>query len=308
MAKQISGIKGIQKARLQHYIEYAGLLIAMAIFRVIGLDRASSVGGWLGRAVGPKTKPHKTALTNLRISFPDWSEDKVQSTALDMWENFGRTSAEYAHLDKLLPYVTDSRVEVVGGEIIDEVMTSGKAVVYFSAHMANWELMSMCIRQRGYKLNGVYRSANNPLVNDWMIRQRARFQLNVQMPKGRKGARMLVDAMRSNEAISMLVDQKMNDGITVPFFGRPAKTAPAAAQFALKYDGIMVPVHIRRLSGARFRSEFHKPYEITPTENKQDDVAALTAQYTLFLEEQIRQAPGQWMWMHNRWVNSETGS
>jgi phospholipid/cholesterol/gamma-HCH transport system substrate-binding protein len=38
----------------------------------------------------------------------------------------------------------------------------------------------------------------------------------------------------------MLVDQKMNDGIEAPFFGRPAMTAPAAAAFALRFQARVV--------------------------------------------------------------------
>ena len=51
----------------------------------------------------------------------------------------------------------------------------------------------------------------------------------------------------------MLVDQKMNDGIAVPFFGRDAMTAPALAQIALKFRCPVVPAKVERIKGARFR-------------------------------------------------------
>ena len=303
MVKQISGIKGVEEVRARHYVEYWGLRCILGVFRIAGLDRASRMGGWLGRTVGPRTKPHRTALANLHEAFPDWADAKVRKTALDMWDNFGRTAAEYAHLDKLLPYKNDGRILVEGEEIIDQSIAAGKGVIFFSGHFANWELMATCIRERGHKLNGVYRSANNPLVNNWMVRQRENFQFDVQMPKGRQGARGLVKVMRNKESIAMLVDQKMNDGINVPFFGRLAPTAPAAAQFAVKYGCAMVPVHIRRTKGAHFKAIFFAPLEFKLTGNQKSDMENLTAQYTLFMEEQIRAEPGQWMWMHNRWTN-----
>ena len=54
------------------------------------------------------------------------------------------------------------------------------------------------------------------------------------IPKGAVGARADHGALRRGTHLALLADQKMNDGIPVPFFGRPAMTAPALAVLALR--------------------------------------------------------------------------
>lgn len=302
--KRPVGVKGVQKLKLRHYIEY-GLLRGFTGFcGLFGVDGASAIGGWLLRTVGPLTPPHRIAQNNMRMCMPELTDADVEENLGAMWDNFGRTMQEFPQIAKLLPYGEDSRIEVVGGQIIDEVVGRGKGALFVSGHFANWELLAPCIRLRGLDLDGVYRSANNTLVNDWSMRLRGPNSFSSQSPKGRAGARMIVGHIRAGTPVAMLVDQKMNDGIEAPFFDRPSMTAGAAAQLSEKYDCPIVPMHIRRLKGAHFRVEIYPPMVVAPTGSKAGDILAITTAYNQFLEDRIREVPGQWMWMHNRWTTS----
>ncbi|MBL4691050.1 MAG: lauroyl acyltransferase, partial [Rhodospirillales bacterium] len=97
------------------------------------------------------------------------------------------------------------------------------------------------------------------------------------------------------------VDQKMNDGIPVPFFGRDVMTAPALAELALRYDCPVVPARITRLKGARFRLMALAPLELIRTGDHKADVAANMAQVNALIEQWVRDTPEQWLWLHNRW-------
>ena len=101
----------------------------------------------------------------------------------------------------------------------------------------------------------------------------------------------------------MLVDQKMNDGIAVPFFGRDAMTAPALAQFALKYDCPVVPVRVELLGGAYFRMTFYPALEIVPTDDRHADILRIMTEVNAIMESWIRDRPAQWLWLHRRWPN-----
>ena len=57
-------------------------------------------------------------------------------------------------------------------------------------------------------------------------------------------------ALRRGAHLTLLVDQKLNDGIAVPFFGRPAMTAPALAMLALHFGCAVLPARVERLGGA----------------------------------------------------------
>ncbi|MEE1569571.1 MAG: lysophospholipid acyltransferase family protein, partial [Alphaproteobacteria bacterium] len=92
-----------------------------------------------------------------------------------------------------------------------------------------------------------------------------------------------------------------NDGIAVPFFGREAMTAPALAQLALKFGCPVVPAKVVRTGGAHFRLTLYPPLEMPASGDKQANVAALMRQVNELIEGWVRENPGQWMWVHQRW-------
>jgi KDO2-lipid IV(A) lauroyltransferase len=99
----------------------------------------------------------------------------------------------------------------------------------------------------------------------------------------------------------LLVDQKMNDGLAVPFFGHPAMTAPAAAQLALRFRCPVVAVHIERLGGAHFRLSLLPPLPLPDSGDRNADIRSLMADINGMLESWIRKRPEQWLWAHRRW-------
>jgi len=98
-----------------------------------------------------------------------------------------------------------------------------------------------------------------------------------------------------------LVDQKLNDGIPVPFFGREAMTAPALALLALHFDCAVLPARVERLQGAHFRLTIHPPLPLLRGVARAADAAALMAAVNRTLETWIRERPEQWFWLHRRW-------
>jgi KDO2-lipid IV(A) lauroyltransferase len=99
----------------------------------------------------------------------------------------------------------------------------------------------------------------------------------------------------------MLADQKMNDGIALPFFGRPAMTAPALAVLALRFDCDVLPARVERLAGARFRLTVYPPLPLPRSGDHHADVAMLMILVNQTLESWIRDRPEQWFWLHRRW-------
>ena len=121
------------------------------------------------------------------------------------------------------------------------------------------------------------------------------------IPKGAVAARRAVAALRRGAHVSLLADQKLNDGIAVPFFGRPAMTAPALALLALRFDCAVLPARVERLEGAHFRLTLYPPLDLPRTGNRDADVAALMRSVNATLEGWVRERPEQWFWVHSRW-------
>ncbi len=277
-----------------------GARLALALFGALPIDRASALGGWLGRAIGPHTGISRVAARNLRRAFPEMSDAEVAAVIRGMWDNLGRVAAEYPHLGEIDVYADDSRIEVVGAHYVDRLRDDGVGGIFFAAHLGNWEIPSLGATQNGVPLTHIYRAANNPYVEPIIQRLRAPIG-GTHHPKGSAGARELVRGLSRGEHLAMLVDQKFNDGIAVPFFGRDAMTAPALAQLALKYRCPVVPARLERLGGARFRLTFQPPMDLPDTGDRVADVAETMRRVNAIIEDWIRARPEQWLWLHRRW-------
>jgi len=274
---------------------------ALAIFALLPVARASDLGGAIARAIGPWLPVSATARRNLEAAFPDLTPPAIAAIVRAMWENLGRTAAEYAHLGAFDCYAPGGRVDVIGAEVIDRLRDDGKPGIFFGIHQANWEILALAATQRGVPLDQVYRAANNPYVDSLFQGVRARALRGRHVKKGAAGARAMIKALKDGGHLAMLIDQKQNDGIAVPFFGRPAMTAPAIAQLALKYDCPVVPARIERLGGARFRMTVLPPLAFVKSGDTEADIVAAMTAINALIEGWIRARPAEWLWLHRRW-------
>jgi KDO2-lipid IV(A) lauroyltransferase len=285
--------------RIGHRLEAAAAGMASALFRALPLDAASWLGGRLARTLGPLATASRRAEHNLRLAFPHWSDAEIRAAVGDMWENLGCTVAEYPNLGKIDCYGGD-RVTIEGVEHIDRLRDDGRPGIFFSGHLANWEIMPLAVAQRGVAISLVYRAANNPLVDAMILRARGAIT-ETHVPKGSSGARQMLEIIRRGGHLGMLVDQKHSGGVAVPFFGRDAMTAPAIAQLALKFDLPLVPCRVVRRNGARFHVTVSPPMTLPRDGDRSRNTQALLVAINGFIEAAIRERPAHWMWMHRRW-------
>jgi KDO2-lipid IV(A) lauroyltransferase len=274
--------------------------LGIRLMQLLPIDAASRLGGGIARTVGPLLPISNRARHNLRASFPDWDEPRVETTVRGMWENLGRVAGEFVHLQYLDVSGDDPRVEVVGREHFWGLRDDDAPGIVFSAHLANWEILPKLAAPNGITMHSVYRAMNAPLA-DRVLRQSSGHHEDELIAKGPAGAMKLARIMRNGGHIGLLVDQKLNEGINVPFFGRPAKTATVIALFALKYRCPVVPARVERLGGARFRVTFWPPIALPDSGDAKADTLALMTDVNGWLEEWIRQTPEQWLWLHRRW-------
>ncbi len=290
---------GAERLPLGQRLEWLGAALAFAGLRILPIDRASAIGGAIGRRIGPLLGISKRARINLRRAFPDLAESAIEEIVVGMWDNLGRVIAEYPHLRQIRVFAPGGRVETQGFEHVNRAVAAGRRMIIFSGHIANWEIAALAAAQYGAPVTQIYRAANNPLVAQLISRFRG--DGGEYIPKGSAGARRAVAAVARGEHLALLADQKLNDGIPAPFFGRPAMTAPALALLALRYDCDVLPARVERLDGAHFRLTVFRPMPLPRTGDLQADVAALTADVNATLEGWIRNRPEQWLWVHRRW-------
>jgi KDO2-lipid IV(A) lauroyltransferase len=292
--------KPARSKRIRYWFEGLGALIADGFFRALPLPAASAVGGFLARSIGPRAGATKRARINLRHAMPDLSEAQIDKIVRGMWDNLGRVVAEYPHLGHFRVYDPAGPVETVGfiRRLKEQPPAAGENYIFWSGHYGNWEIATLAVTQAGLKTSEIYRAANNPYV-DRLI-HRARSVVGSELvPKG--AGRRAVAALHRGSHLCLLIDQKVNTGIPVPFFGRAAMTELVLARLALRYNCRIVPVRVERIAGVKFRLTFEEPMDVPRSGDEDADALALMTSINARLEQWVRERPDHWFWLHRRW-------
>jgi KDO2-lipid IV(A) lauroyltransferase len=267
--------------------------LALKLFPFSGI---SAFGGWLLRLIAPLTNKNHIAKTGLKIAFPDKSEAEIAKILNEQWDNTGRTFAEFPITHRIKAF-EDGRVTIKG---LDIFKTNAPAIIV-TGHFANWEIMATVLTQSDLPVRITYRKINNPYIDARVRKQRERYGTTFLVQKStHKGGRELLEALKNNESVALLNDQKFNTGLSVPFFGQEAMTAQGATRLALKTGRPLLPMAVTR-DGAHFTVTFYEPIELENTGNRETDVLSGVTQVTQFIEDRIREKPAQWFWVHRRW-------
>lgn len=284
-------------------VEAAAVAGALRLVRGLGPVAASNLGGAIARAIGPSLPVSRVAHANLRAAMPELDEAARRRIVRGVWDNIGRTACELPHLAALGPAASGPGWEVEGEENLRALRELGGPAIFFSGHIGNWEVLLAAPAAHGLPTAVLYRAAGNAAVDRVItgLRRQAIGSDVPMIPKGAAGAKQALAHLQAGGRLSLLMDQKMNDGIEARFFGRPAMTAPALAALALRFRCPVFPAYVQRLAPARFRVTCEPPLPLPDTGNRRTDIATLTQQVNDKLEAWIRQRPADWLWLHRRW-------
>lgn len=271
------------------------------LLRPFSFEKISGFGGWLLQKIGPKTSKHHIARTGLKTAFPEASDTQITKWLDAQWNNTGRTFAEFPILHRIKVFEQDSRVTVHGLHHLEALKKTGKPAVIVTGHFANWEVMAAVLTQSGLPVQITYRKINNPYIDKRIRAQREAYGTKLLVAKsGAKGAKQLLSALANGESVALLNDQKFNEGLSIPFFGTPAMTAPGPTRLALKSGAPLLLLSITR-DKAKFTMTIHGPIHLENTGDRTADIERGVQLITRFTEDRIREAPAQWFWVHRRW-------
>ncbi len=282
--------------QLRYFLEYIFLRFIMILFGIMPLDTASAAGGWIGRTIGPRLATSRKALANLKAALPNRTDEEYTAIIRGMWDNLGRVMAEYPHLKEIV----SERIEINGTEILQNMKDDDQTGIVFGAHLANWEAAALSI-QTALPTDSIYRAPNNPAVDRLLTRARNITGDLQAIPKSKTGTRQILRAMKDGRHIGILIDQKYNEGIAAPFFGREAMTSPAFVELAQKFKCPLIPGRIERLDGAHFRVTIEPPLALFDETEAALPVETVIKQAHKLLENWITAYPEQWLWLHRRW-------
>jgi KDO2-lipid IV(A) lauroyltransferase len=263
------------------------------------------VGGWIGRRFGDLGymalgRRRRLALTNLAYAFPKLPARARRRIARRSFQHLGMVVTEsLSVLRRPLERVTEE-ITLEGLHHVREVFERHGRALVLTAHLGNWELLTLAPALTGYPLTVVARALDSAALNVWAGRLRR--TAGVEVIDKREALRPVLTALRRGRLVGVLLDQNASrrEGVFVPFFGRLASTSRAIAVLALRTRTPILPAFTHRVAPGRHVISVHPPLPL-PSEQDDSAVQALTARCTEVIEAAVRAAPEQWLWAHDRW-------
>lgn len=285
--------------KTRQLIEGAFVWACFIIIRIVPFNLSVALWGWIGRKVGPLMPWNKWARLNIHKCFPELSSHEIEEIIKEMWDNHGRLIAEYTNAAAFWDGKNLRNIEVRGIENLKHFQKDGKPGVIFTGHLGNWQMITLAAQSIGFDMTQMSRATNNPWVDRIMLRCLKLAVKDVIRKRG--GSRGLLSLLKRGEHAFLMVDQKMGEGISVPFLGHDAMTAKGIAWLYLKQNCPLLPARCERLHGSHFRVTFYPPIEYTPCGDQQQDMYNLLLQVNTMIGEWIKERPAQWLWIHRRW-------
>jgi KDO2-lipid IV(A) lauroyltransferase len=271
----------------------------VALFWFVPLRVSSWFFGKALRWGGRFHPTYKVGVRNVGYAMPETDKAERQRIVLGCFENFGRMIGEFTH-GKAFVKNFEKLVTVEGGEYLLALKERGAIICI--PHLGNWDPLAVYFHRIGIEPMTIYRRANNPWIEKLFLKARQDFGNTNLLPKGKDTVRPMVEHLRNKGFVNLLYDQRIDEGIIVPLFGHPAKTAPFAGAAHVK-NGVSL-VGARCVRTAEDPVKFRIIIDPIPTVNKTGDnnadVLAVMTMLNAKLEEWIRQNPEQYLWIHNR--------
>ena len=293
------------------YLQYLGLRLFAAFVYMFSVRSNYRTARWLGELMWRIDRRHRRiACAHLRLSFPDWPERRVQRVARKSMHNLMFLVVETLLTPRLITLRTWRRHIRLANlkETIRLLLKQESGAMMVTGHFGNFEAVGYTMATLGFPTVSVARPLDNTYLWEYMVKM---LEKTGQSFLYKKGATQSVDAVLSARgSLSIVGDQDAGrKGLFVDFFGRPASTYRSIALLAMRYQLPIVVGYGKRLSD-RFEFEMGIQRVIRPSEwaDQDDELTWITREFTRALEQIVRSAPEQYLWVHRRWKHRPDGT
>jgi len=294
---------------MREWLEYAAAWTGLKLMGLLPRPAARFTGACFARAAFlVRTPLRRAAMFNLRLAFPDWTDEKRKQTVRGMVRQAGWMAGEFSQFPKYTRKRIERIVVLDGFENFDVARRRGKGVLFLTGHMSAWELAPFAQALYGHPLHFLVRPIANGRVDALINGYRCKSG-NQPIEKN-KAARQILKVLGEGGTVGILADHNtvLEEGVFVNFFGIPASTTSGLARFALRTDAAVVPGFLSWDEQRRkYRLRFEPAVELVRSGDEEADVIENTARFTHVIEDYIRAHPDQWVWAHKRWKTRPPG-
>jgi len=256
--------------------------------------RLAFMGKVVAYVVGPYAGWTERVVNNLAKVMPELSQRERRRIMRGVCDNVGRTLVEIYSGDEFVARACASTLEGPGVEALETARAEGRPIILATAHLGNYDAIRGKLSRDGYSIGALYRPMQNEKFNTHYVKAISGVAAPV-FPVGARGLAGLIRHLRGGNVVGIVLDVAKVKTPVLSFFGHPAHTPLTAAEWALKYNAVLLPVFgLRQPDGLTFTIRVEAPLEhTTPDEMMQA--------YNDIVETAVRRHPDQWFWIHRRW-------
>ena len=285
------------------FVVYLLYRAGLALVAVVPLPLLFALGQWLGFGAWVVSgKYRRLATRNLEIAYAnEKSPRELRELVRCHFQRLGANLLCSAKLTQMAPEKILKHVDVENIESMAREFRAGVPVVLVLSHLGTWELFAQLMPKFvGFVRNAsVYQGLGNRFIDQHV--RRTRSQTGLELFDRHDGFDPVIELLRSGGGVGVLSDQHAGDhGVWTPFFGRLASTSPLPALLAKRTRAALIAAGVYTTGPARWRMVFTERFDQTGA-----SLGALTSKINEVIEQQIRRAPEDWFWVHNRWKTPE---
>ncbi len=282
---------------------YHAARVALWLPRHLSLARALALADRVGDlAYDWSAQTRERSLASLNIAFGDSkSPQEKEAIARAALRNAARCLVEVAKIEEIRPQL-EHYGEIEGWEHWETVRGLGRGAIVITGHIGNWELLAAFFAARAVPIAAIARQLNDPRLNQLLVDFRRRNGVNPILRESPGSSREIVKIFHAHGLLAMLIDQDiLTPSLSVPFFGRPARTPVAAATLAIRRNLPVIPAFACRRADGGHHFVIHPPVYPPGSGDRLQDALTMTRRFSEIIEAHIRRYPTEWVWWHKRW-------
>ncbi len=292
-----------ERSALRNHVEFAAFRMVRGLNGLLSPAGLAKVGDVVGNFFASLPGRRRQIIDfNLRLAFPDMTDDERRRLAYSVTRHFARSALEAIRLQRLRPEELLENVDVAGWNNVERALSFDRGAFFLTAHIGSWEVAALVT---GLKIESgfsvVNRLLDNPLLEVELDRLRRLYGNHVF---GKHNiVREVLAQLEKGGGVGILIDQRVREdlGVEVPFFGHPAWTPGILARLARKTGAPVVPTFALRDKPGHYVLRYDQPVVLDDLSEAELEEVPLTTRYMAILEAAIRKNPDQWLWYHDRW-------
>ncbi len=293
--------------RVKNNLIYAVICGLLWLVRRLPASLVGAIGATLGFLGYYLDLPdRRRAIKNLNLAFGEsYTPAEKRRIAKKSFIHIGRAAAEIITAPKKRRRDPNWVTLAPGAaECWQSARAPGRGVLAMTGHFGHWELLAQVAPELGGTLYAVAKKLYDPRLTALVESWRGQSGLTILWRERHHSLRPeLTRLLKGGHIIGILNDQCMKvPGEYLPFFGHPAWTASGAADLAYETGAAVLGVSMLRRPGGGYEmavTAIERPAE----SDKAAFVRELNRRINSFYEDIIRAHPGEWMWLHDRWLS-----